>query len=221
MPVDGWLPVLAAPAIAVVALAARAVSVSGALAGLCVALVLVFGMGWAGLGILATLVGVGTFVSPSGARRRDAVQALSNGSVAALGALASGVGWEWGAAAAAGALAASLSDTAAGELGRRFGGTPRMLLLGPRTETGMDGGMSWFGTGAGVAFAWPVPVIAWGLGGLPSFGAVSAVAAAGVAGNLLDSVFGATIQPRLGHRGNDVVNLLATAAAAAIALSVA
>jgi len=221
MPVDGWMPVIAAPVIAVVALAARAVSVSGALAGLCVALALVFGMGWAGLGILATLVGVGTLVSPAGDRRRDAVQALSNGSIAGLGALASGMGWEWGGAAAVGALAASLSDTAAGELGRRFGGTPRLLLLGPRIEAGTDGGMSWVGTGAGVAFAWPVPVIAWALGGLPSFGAVSTVAAAGVFGNLLDSVFGATIQPRLGRRGNDAVNLLATAAAAAIAAVVA
>jgi len=218
MPVDGWIPILAVPVIAVASLAGGAVRRSGALAGMLVGLALAWGLGWSGFAMLAALVGIGTLVSARGSRDRDWMQVISNGGVAAVAALAAGAGWQWGGLAAAGALAASLSDTVASEWGRRFGGQPRMLLLGARIESGSDGGMSWLGTCAGALFAWPVPLVAVASGGLADFGAVSAVAAAGFAGNLVDSALGATVQQRLGPRGNDWVNLMATAAGALMAL---
>jgi uncharacterized membrane protein len=55
-----------------------------------------------------------------------------------------------------------------------------------------------------------VPLVAWWLGALDSFSAASAVAAAGMSGNLVDSVLGASVQAKLGSRGNDFVNAGAT-----------
>ena len=196
------------PVVAVVALRASAVGRGGAVSGLLVGVALTFGLGWAGFFMLMALVLIGTLLSERGKRQRDGWQVLCNGGVAAVCALM-GSG-----AAAAGALAASLSDTASSEVGRRFGTGTRRLLFGPRVEAGEDGGMTWSGTIAGLVFAWPVPLLGWAFGGLPSFATVSAVAAAGMTGNLLDSLLGASIQRRLGPRGNDLVNLVATVAAA-------
>jgi len=217
MPLDGWIPILVVPFVALTALVVGAVRPSGALAGLFVGLALSWGLGWAGFAMLATLVAIGTLVSERGSRKRDAVQVFSNGGVAALAALAAAAGWEWGGAAAAGALAAALSDTVASEWGRRFGGEPRLMLLGPRVKSGRDGGMTWLGTCAGVCFAWPVPLVSMACGGLASFGVLSKVAAAGFAANLVDSALGVRVQKRLGPRGNDWVNLLATLGGAAMA----
>ena len=209
---DGWLPLLLVPVVAVTARVTRAVEWSGAIAGVAVAAALVVGLGWAGFFMLMALVVAGTLLSERGKRSRDAVQVLCNGGVAAA------FGWWGGAGAAAAALAAALSDTASGELGRRAGGVTRRLLFGPAVPAGEDGGMSWMGTLAGLLFAWPVPLIGWAFGVLPGFASASAIAAAGMTGNLVDSILGATLQRRLGARGNDLVNLIATAAAALIAL---
>ncbi len=214
----GWLPLVAVPLVAVVGWRTGAVSRFGAVVGCALGLVLSAAFGWAGLAMPLTLVVIGTLLSAREERGRDRWQVLCNGGVAMLAALAALAGWRLGALAAAASIAAALSDTAAGELGRRYGGRPRMLLLGPLAEPGRDGAMSWAGTVFGMLFAWPVPLVAWLLGALPDFAAVSSVAAAGFAGCILDSVYGLTLQPRLGARGNDLVNLLATASAAIVVL---
>ncbi|MHC4849508.1 MAG: DUF92 domain-containing protein [Planctomycetota bacterium] len=208
---DGWVPVLFVPLVAVSARFTRAVGSGGAVAGLAVGLAMTIGLGWAGFFMLMALVLLGTLLSERGKRQRDAWQVLCNG-VAAAGFALGG-----GASGAAAALAAALSDTASSEIGRRFGGNTRRLLFGPTVEPGQDGGMTGIGTLAGLVFAWPVPLLGWAFGVLPSFAVVSAVAAAGMTGNLIDSVLGASIQRRLGPRGNDLVNLIATAAAAVLA----
>jgi len=208
---DGWLPLALVPVVAIAAGRARAVGVGGAVAGAAVAAALVTGLGWAGFAMLMALVVLGTLVSAREGPGRDAIQVLCNGAAAAAFAMGGGAG------GAAGALAAALSDTASGELGRRAPSPPRRLLFGARVERGTDGGMTWMGTFAGLVFAWPVPLLGWAFGALPGFAAASAVAAAGMTGNLLDSLLGATVQKRLGPRGNDVVNLAATAAAGLLA----
>lgn len=212
MHADGWLALLPVPFFALFSWRVRAVSRSGAIAGLVVGLMLAFGLGWAGFLILLTMVGLGTITSERSGRQRDAWQVLCNGGVAAAFGVF-GVG-----AAAAGALAAALSDTASSEIGRRFGGQPRRLLFGAPIEAGRDGGMSWLGTILGIVFAWPVPLVAWSMGALDSFSAASAVAAAGMTGNLVDSILGATIQGKLGPRGNDIVNAGATLTGGVIGL---
>ncbi|MHC4940641.1 MAG: DUF92 domain-containing protein [Planctomycetota bacterium] len=208
---DGWLPVLFVPLVAVTARFTRAVGSGGAVAGLVVGGALTVGLGWAGFFMLMALVLLGTLLSQRGKRQRDAWQVLCNGAVASVFALS---GWTAG---AAGALAAALSDTASSEIGGRLGARTKRLLFGAPVEPGTDGGMSWMGTLAGLVFAWPVPLLGWAFGVLPSFAVTSAVAAAGMTGNLIDSILGTSIQQRLGRRGNDLVNLLATAAAALLA----
>ena len=212
LPVDGYLPLAAVIAAAIIAKATRAVSVSGALAGAGLGIAISLGTGWSGFAMLAALLVVGTLASSR--RDRSALQALCNGSVAAACALAAGFGVEWGAVATAGALSTALSDTFAGETGQRHGGAPRLLLFGRRVKPGADGGMTWFGTAAAIPAAALVPVV-----GRLDVTSIAVVTIAGVAGNLVDSLLGVLVQPRIGSRGNDWVNLLATAAGAAIAVA--
>jgi uncharacterized membrane protein len=163
-------------------------------------------------------------------------QVLANGGVAALAALAGAAGAPWARAALVGALAAACGDTWATEAGRRWGGRPRRLGLGPAVAEGESGGMTALGTLAGAAGA--ALVAAVGGGG-------AAALAGGVAGILADSLLGAALQvsyrcPACGARAegrgelpcactvaprrrglpfldNDAVNLLATATGAAVA----
>lgn len=206
-------PLLAVPVCCLVALRLRMVKVSGALAGMAVSLAVAYGAGWSGLVMLAVLLGLGHMLTVGARRRRGAWQVLCNGGVAALAAL---FGGPWAVPAMAGALATSLSDTAGGELGQRFGGTPRFLLVGRPVPSGTDGGMSMFGTSAGLMMALMVPAAGWATGARFEPSTILAVAASGFGGNLLDSVLGATVQRNLGSRGNDWTNLLATLCGASI-----
>jgi uncharacterized protein (TIGR00297 family) len=213
VPVDGFAPLLCVPLIAGGALLAGAVTRGGALGGLVVGSAIAAGGGWAGFWMLATLLVVGTAVSRRGGRRRDAVQVYCNGGVAAGAALAAGFGVTGASVALAAALATALSDTLSSELGRRYGGRPRMLLLGPPAEPGADGAMSGLGTVAGIVGA----ALVAGVGALLGHPGFLVVAVAGLLGNLADSVVGWAIQPGLGPRGNDLTNLIATAAGACAA----
>lgn len=217
-------------------------------------LALAAGAGWAALllvyfvsstalsraGRAAKAARTSSVVAKGGAR--DGWQVLANGGVFALAA-AGHVWWpdaRWG-AAAAGALAASAADTWATEIGTWVGGAPRHVLTGRRLAAGMSGGVSLAGSLAMLAGAMAVGVFAAGVGVTSAW---SPVAAAGVAGAMVDSLAGATVQERRlcegcggiteQHRhtcgaatrrthgipgvGNDVVNTLATVAGAGVAV---
>ncbi len=210
---DGVVPLVVVPICCALALWLRMVKLSGAIAGMAVSLAVAYGAGWPGLAMLAVLLGLGHTVTASRRRRRGAWQVLCNGGVAGLAVL---FGGPWAVAAMAGALATSLSDTAGGELGQRFGGTPRFLLLGRAVPAGTDGGMSMFGTGAGLLMALMLPVAGWIAGARFDLTTIFAVAVGGFAGHVLDSFVGATVQRHMGDRGNDWTNLLATLSGAAI-----
>ncbi len=207
---DGLWPLLVVPLIAGSAFVMRAVTLSGAIAGCAAGAAIAIGSGWAGIAMLATLLVVGTLCSARTSRRRDAFQVLGNGAVAGAGAL---LGHPL---LTAGALAAALSDSLSSELGKRFAGRPRALLLGRVMAPGDDGGMTLLGTLFGVAGALLIPLAGWAAGGPSS---LWTIAAAGLAGNLADSVFGLVAQRFCGPRGNDLTNLVATAVGGMTALA--
>jgi len=167
---------------------------------------------------------------------RDLGQALANGGVATAIAALSGLGGESPLlfATFVGALAEANADTWATELGILAQQKPRLITTGREVAPGTSGGVTGFGTGAALAGAALIGGLAalfradWRLLPIGAF--------AGLAGSLLDSLLGATVQgiyysekrgqetekpfdrdgtPNRHLRGwtwmnNDVVNLLGT-----------
>lgn len=130
---------------------------------------------------------------------RDAVQVNANGFVFMAAAIAMclhpDVRWV---ALGAGALAASAADTWATEIGTLYGGQPRSILTGRRIAPGTSGGVSLAGTAASVAGAVFIALVSFA-GNTSSDRRVSlagAVLLAGIAGSIVDSLLGATIQSR-------------------------
>lgn len=176
--------------------------------------------------------------------RRDAGQVLANGGVAAaLCALGSLVG-DWRLLlAAGGAIATACADTWATELGVLSQAPPRRITDLRPVPAGTSGAVSLTGlvaTGAGAA-ATGLLMVAAAPQTLAAEVIVTAVAAGGVAGSLMDSLLGATAQgvfrcrvcgqetekrQHCGHLaahlrgsiwlGNDLVNLAATITGAAV-----
>lgn len=182
--------------------------------------------------------------------RRDASQVYANGAVAWILVLAYGFEPQaWLYWSFVGSIAAATADTWATEAGPLFSQQPRLILSGRRVPSGTSGAVTWSGTAAGLLGAvviWlcaaaTAPPLAGVVGLATSF---VAVVAGGLAGSLVDSLGGATIQAvhedvatgRItdGHpsgtgshtqRGwrfvdNDVVNVLCAAAGAAVAMAI-
>ena len=249
---------LLASVIALVAWRARSLTRSGALAAVAMGTVAV-SAGW-DWGLLLVLyfvsssalshfrkrdkeVVAGGRVEKSG--ERDGIQVVANGGVFMLSALAYAsepqVLWQL---TGAGALAASAADTWATEIGVLSRTRPRSILGMRPVEPGESGGVTLSGTLAAVAagalmafltrlFGWPVA-------------AAFAALVGGVAGCMLDSVLGASVQSRRycdacgqatearTHRcgnatrhvggiaalNNDGVNFLATVGGAAVGVAI-
>ncbi|MEW6648978.1 MAG: DUF92 domain-containing protein [Chloroflexota bacterium] len=212
-----WLQLLLgvglAALISLAAYAARSLSRSGAVAAALLGSA-VFGLGglpWAGLLL-------GFFISSSLLSRlfrrrkaavdekfskgsqRDAGQVAANGGIAGLLALLqaalpdSPLPW----LAAAAALAAANADTWATELGVLSPVKPRLITTRKPVEMGTSGGITPLGTLAALVGALFIAAIAALLPpanvALPPFGVLLAVILAGLAGSLVDSLLGATVQ---------------------------
>ncbi|MCF6278634.1 MAG: DUF92 domain-containing protein, partial [Anaerolineales bacterium] len=130
--------------------------------------------------------------------RRDAMQVLGNGGLAALFAalhsLYPNALWTWLGFSAA--LAAVNADTWATELGVLNPSRPRMITnLGQKVEKGTSGGISLIGTSASLAGAALIGILAGIFA--PSgkiFHIIFIVTLAGLLGALFDSLLGATVQ---------------------------
>lgn len=244
-----------AATVALFALRVGWLSLSGAVAAGCV--------GWLTLGIggwAATIVLMAFFLSGSLLTRwraaekrrmqqltaqglqRNAFQVVANGGVATaclVGfALTGDQGWWLG---FSGAYAAATSDTWSSEVGALSRRPPRHLLSGRLLQPGESGGVSWMGTLAGLGGSAAIALISLWTLSLPIVQAI-AVVLSGIAGNLTDSLLGATLQGRYrcavcgqvtetplhcdqpahlvsGWRwvNNDLVNLCATAIGALLA----
>jgi uncharacterized protein (TIGR00297 family) len=117
------------------------------------------------------------------------------------------------------AFAEAAGDTLSSEIGKWLSDRAYLITNLKPVPAGEDGGISFLGTTAGVAASALVAGLAFALGLCTVRGAAVAFGAA-VAGNLLDSLLGATIERR-GLVTNGIVNFAGTGFAGAIALVLA
>lgn len=204
--------ILAAIGVSLLAYFAGSLNLSGALAAAVLGS-LVFGAG--GLRWAALLVVF--FVSSSGfsrlfmrqkrnldekfsrGSRRDAVQVLANGGIAGAFVLLHlnipHAAWPW--MAFAGSLAAVNADTWATELGVLSHSQPRLISTGQPVERGTSGGVTLEGTLAALSGSALIALLAVLLApaGIPrSIPVFGILLVSGLAGSLLDSLLGATVQ---------------------------
>jgi uncharacterized protein (TIGR00297 family) len=188
--------------VAVAAWRARALTLDGAVAAF-LAGAIVFGSGgWRAAAVLFAFFLPSTLFSRVGAARKRALatgeqhgprngwQVLANGGVAAACALAASRGGASFAVAFAGAFAAAAADTWGTEIGMLSSASPRSIVTLRPLQPGMSGGITRLGTIATFAGALFVGLIA----SLVQIAPLVPVALGGVAGALLDSFAGATLQ---------------------------
>ncbi len=240
LPTDHWSPLVVMalylprllPAIAATfafALAAwgmRAVTFSGAIAGLIVTLLVTLAAGLPGFGLIFTVFAL-TFVATRlgyshkqklGAAEshegRRASQVYANLGAATMCAVplifVPGVrGLLLGVTAA---LAEATADTVSSELGQAFSDRPVLITTLERVKPGTDGGISITGTVAGVVAACAVALVAVGTGLIYPHWFFLVVFGATL-GMMFDSLLGATFEGPAGL-GNDAVNFLSSTLAA-------
>jgi uncharacterized protein (TIGR00297 family) len=206
----------------------RGVSLSGAIAGFAVCILLYMG---AGAGAFVALVSVFalTWVSTRfGYRRKEkqgtaekldgrtAWQVLANLSVAAICAgltiTTGNLAFLLGVSAA---LSEAAADTVSSELGQARNERARLITNWEEVPAGTDGGVSWAGTLAGIAAATVVSLVCVLTGVVPSNWLGASIGGA-IAGMIADSYMGALLERRK-LLTNDAVNFLGTLVAACAA----
>ncbi len=247
MPPLFFVALVLAPLAGLVAWKLKALTPSGAVAAAGVGFShLAFG-GWPGAGALLLFFVTSTALSKIGKRqkealgfekssRRDALQVLANGGVAALCALLIPMIGDRGFVLMLGALAAACADTWATEVGSLFGGTPRKITTLRPVRTGESGAISPLGTLAALCGAGLLASLCPLFSPLLGVRGILSVLLGGFLGSLVDSLLGATLQAQwkdsdgnfteIRHgkpaRGwtfmnNDTVNFIATLTGALLA----
>ncbi len=193
---------LLAALVSIVALRARALSPSGAIAAFLVGTATFGAGGWQATLVLFAFFIPSTLLSRIGYARkralvdvgkqgaRDGRQVLANGGIAALAIVLSSKLGAPLSAAFAGALAAASADTWGTEIGTLAKGAPRSILTLAPIPAGLSGGVTLQGSIAEVAGAALVAASATLCGVAPFV----PVFAAGVAGAFIDSLVGAGAQ---------------------------
>lgn len=230
MPQLWWAGALAALALGAMSRLTGKINTSGAVVGTVITFLLYVGSGWLGVAALTAFFAAGTAVSQYRkgekarlglAEARDGerthANALANGGMAAALGL---VAWVWPEGQPAlevalmGSLASATSDTFSSELGNVWGRRYVDLRTGRRGQRGADGVVSAEGLAAGVVGAGLLAGLYWAFRGEIALSLI--VGIAGMAGNLFDSLLGATWQ-RQARLDNHGVNAASTFGAAFVA----
>ena len=213
---------------------ARTVSLSGAIGGAIIGIVIYAGAGARAWLVLLITFAIASITSRLGLKRkmllgiaeerggrRGAANAFANCGVAAIAAVAA-VTTPYRAEsllALTAALTAGGSDTVASEIGKAWGRSTFLVTSFGRVKPGTSGAMSLEGTAAGIVAAFALAAIAVKLG-LIAGGMMVAVVVAATAGALVESVLGATLEAP-GILNNDMLNFINTAVAATVVLALA
>lgn len=231
-----WLPYALAANVGVAALGyrARTVSMSGAVTGAIIGTIIFASLGWRGWLLLFLTFVAASVCSRLGLRRktllgiaeerggrRGAGNAIANTGVAALCALLALLTTSAGTSRLAfvAALAAAGSDTIASEIGKAWGRRTWSITSLTHVPPGTSGAMSVEGTAAGIVGALALG-FAGSLLGLVPESAVVMIAIASLAGSLLESWLGATLEGP-GVLNNDMLNFINSATAAFVAVLLA
>ena len=229
----GVLPVALAVNIPVAAAgyAARTVSLSGTIVGAMLGTAVFVATGWAGwillfatfaLAVISSRLGLARkralAIEEAREGRRGAGNAIANTGVAAAAALLSVTTYahEPALIGFVAALTAGGSDTVASEIGKAWGRRTVLVTNLRKVRPGTPGAMSLEGTLAGLGGAALLASAGAALD-LIAWTAVGPVIAAATAGAVIESLLGATLEPK-GIVNNDVLNFLNTAVAAYVAI---
>ncbi|TFF35634.1 DUF92 domain-containing protein [Mucilaginibacter psychrotolerans] len=203
----------------------RKLTLKGTLTGGLIAIAIFIGAGAMGVALLATFFVLATLATAwkkitkgkTHPQIRNVAQVLANGGLAALLAVLIFIMPAYGnllAILLAAALSSATADTLSSELGVVYGRRHYHIITFKPDERGRDGVISLEGTLIGVAGSTAIATVyalfyGWG-------NSFWVIIIAGTAGNLFDSVLGATLERR-GYLKNDAVNFLNTLFAALIA----
>jgi uncharacterized protein (TIGR00297 family) len=207
------------------------VSISGAIAGALVGVLILACAGWPAWWLLGSTFLVTTIATKLGASRKSAMGIaepkrgrrgaggiVANTAVAAIAALL--IAADPAAPTPRMMLAAALitagSDSVASEIGKAWGRTTRVIWTGRRVPPGTDGAVSTTGTMAGMLSSFALSGAAAALA-LLNARAVASVALASVVASLLEGILAVTLERR-GWLDNDGVNFVATGLGAALAV---
>jgi uncharacterized protein (TIGR00297 family) len=221
-----WVLVLITVVFAGLGRAIHGVTTFGAVAGAAVCFAILWGAGYGGFAALLAvflLTWVSTRIGYARKQRlgiaearvgRDERQVLANLGVAALCSLLYAFGGHdlRLLVALVAALAEAAADTISSEIGQALGGAPRLITNWKEVPAGTDGGITLAGTMAGTLGAIVVS-FAGNMTGLFGWRFLPLCTAAAVAGMLVDSFLGATLERR-NVLGNNVVNFISTAISA-------
>jgi uncharacterized protein (TIGR00297 family) len=237
MPYLGRRIVLAAAvnlALAVLALSLKMVNRSGAVCGFLLGVAIYLGWGYKSflmmfaffvIGSVATRVGYARKAARGLAERRGGArswrEALANSLAGAFFSLLVITTHHEGAflIALIAAFAEAAGDTASSEIGQWLSGRAYLITTLQPVPAGENGGVSLGGSIAGILSSSLVVSLAFALG-LCGKGTAGIALSAAVAGNILDSTLGATIE-RCGLVTNGIVNFAGTSFAGMMALAIA